>query len=271
MTNKQYIILGVFAGNTKQNKPYIRLKVANFDHKFEISVWDISKEEAPKVGQYVTFATIKENGHYKDAVKKDVQFFVAGKDNPLAILLPTIISNAEWNEVKQVLLNYCTDKILIEIIDEQMDRLLNVYAEFPAATTVHHAYKGGLLNHTYQMLNMLRGIYSVLPFQIKIEHVILGLLFHDFGKIREYVDDGVTKDMALLGHIYIGANELNAILLTKKMNPKEIKHILHCVLAHHGKLEHGSPVIPSTLEAFLVFHLDALSGHGDIYTNATCG
>jgi 3'-5' exoribonuclease len=169
------------------------------------------------------------------------------------------------------LLSFCTDPILIPIIDKEMGQKLQVYAEYPAATTVHHAYKGGLRNHTYETLNMLRGIYPTLSFPVKIEHVILGLLFHDFGKVYEYSDIGVTDNFSLLGHVYLGAKELEVILLENDVDYVEAFRIVHCVLAHHGKLEHGSPVVPCTSEAFLVFHLDALSGHGDIYANAAHG
>jgi 3'-5' exoribonuclease len=193
------------------------------------------------------------------------------KTRELPKQLPTIVSDENWNELKFLLVHCCTDEVLKSIIDEQMDRMLKLYAEFPAATTVHHAYKGGLLNHTYEALDMLLGISPHLSFSIKIEHVILGVLFHDFGKTCEYTDTGITEDYSLLGHIYLGANELNKILLERGVDPAETKRIVHTVLAHHGKLEHGSPVLPCTSEAFLVFHLDALSGHGDIYANAAHG
>ena len=270
-TKKQYIILAVTGGITKHNTPYVRLKVADLETKFEIIVWDVSYDEIPTVGQRVEFASINENKFCKSATKEDTQFFDYDKAGELSALLPTIISNNQWRELRTVLLGLCSDSALTPIIWEQMDHLYKLYIEFPAATTVHHAYKGGLLNHTYEALNMLRGIYPTLSFPVKIEHVILGLLFHDFGKTREYTDTGVTEDISMLGHVYLGAQELHNILLEKGVNSDEIKRIVHTVLSHHNKLEHGSPVVPCTPEAFLVFHLDALSGHGDIFANATHG
>ena len=271
MNTKQYIILAITTGTTKYNTPYVRLKVADFDTKFEITVWDISEDEVPTAGQRVEFARINQNNQYKDTKKEDTYFFDYDKNHELSTLLPIVVSDNEWSEVKYALLKFCTDPILTPIIDEQMDRMLKLYAEFPAATTVHHAYKGGLLNHTYEALNMLRGIYPTLSFPIKIEHVILGVLFHDFGKTCEYTNTGVTEDISFSGHVYLGAQELNSILLEKGVDTAKIKRIVHTVLAHHGKLEHGSLVVPCTCEAFLVFHLDALSGHGDIYANAVHG
>ncbi|MCL2247341.1 MAG: HD domain-containing protein [Lentimicrobiaceae bacterium] len=276
-TEKQYIILAVTVGTTRHGTPYARLKVADLDATFEISVWDISKDEVPTIGQRVYFTKIQFNKAptmqkcFFSADKENSYFLDYDKKNELSKLLPTLVPEVDWYVLKGILFVYCTDEILKSVINEQMDRMLELYAEFPAGTTVHHAYKGGLLNHTYEALTMLSGIYPMLSFPVKIEHVILGLLFHDFGKTCEYTDTGVTEDYSLLGHIYIGANELNKILLEKNVSPAEIKRIVHCVLAHHGKIEHGSPVVPCTAEAFLVFHLDALSGHGDIYANATPG
>jgi len=277
ITKQEYIILAVTAGTTKHGTPFVRLQVADFDTKFEISVWGISKNEIPTVGQRVYFTKINFNKAptmqkcFFSAEKVDAVFLDYDKNHELSEWLPKIVSDEDWNWLKKALLQYSTDSALKSIIDEQMDRMLKLYAEFPAAATVHHAYKGGLLNHTYEALAMLCGIYKTLSFPVKIEHVILGLLFHDFGKICEYTDTGVMEDYSLLGHIYLGANELNKILLEEGVDPAEIKRIVHCVLAHHGKIEHGSPVLPCTAEAFLVFHLDALSGHGDIYANATPG
>jgi 3'-5' exoribonuclease len=274
MNTKQYIILAVTGGITRHNTPYMRLKVADLETKFEISVWDISKDEMPTVGQRVEFSAINENKQYKDATKKDTRFFDYDINHELSKLLSIVVTKDQWNELKQDLLKLCNHDTLDMVINEQMDRLYELYAEFPAASIIHHAYKGGLLNHTYETLNMLRGIYPTLSFPVKIEHVILGLLFHDFGKTHEYTDTGVTEDISLLGHIYLGAQELHNILEEWGMagnHPAETKRIVHTVLSHHNKLEHGSPVVPCTPEAFLVFHLDALSGHGDIFANATNG
>ena len=85
------------------------------------------------------------------------------------------------------------DEKLIPIIKDFAFKLYEPYSKYPAATSVHHAYPGGLLNHTHQMLNMLSGLYPTLPYPIKIERCVLAILFHDYGKVYEYSKEGETQ------------------------------------------------------------------------------
>ena len=71
------------------------------------------------------------------------------------------------------------------------------------------------------------------------------------------------EDMYLLGHIYIGAHKLHTELERRGIEGEETKRIVHCVLAHHGCLEFGSPVVPCTPEAELISHLDDISAKTD--------
>ena len=74
--------------------------------------------------------------------------------------------------------------------------------------------------------------------------------------------------MYLLGHIYIGAHWLHNILKDKGIGEDETKRIVHCVLAHHGTREFGSPVVPCTQEAIVVNHIDNLSAKTDMWEGA---
>jgi 3'-5' exoribonuclease len=169
-----------------------------------------------------------------------------------------------WNNTIEQLVAYCSDATLVPIILNFADKLYKPYSEYPAATTVHHAYQGGLLNHTHQMLHMLEGLYPCLPYQIKVERCILAILFHDYGKVYEYNRQGDTQsDMYLLGHIYIGAHKLQNVLEQHGVEPEEVKRIVHCVLAHHGQREYGSPVLPCIQEAAIVTYLDNISAKVD--------
>jgi 3'-5' exoribonuclease len=152
----------------------------------------------------------------------------------------------------------------VPIIKDFAGKLYKPYSEYPAATTVHHAYQGGLLNHTHQMLHMLEGLYPCLPYQTKVERCILAILFHAYGKVYEYNRQGDTQsDMYLLGHIYIGAHKLQNVLEQHGVEPDEVKRIVHCVLAHHGQREYGSPVLPCIQEAAIVTYLDNISAKVD--------
>jgi 3'-5' exoribonuclease len=216
---------------------------------------------------------IQDNAGKKSARKADM---VPGQKpdegHPLYALLPHPIKREEWDSSIEKLLSYCTDEQLIKAIREYADVLFKPYSQYPAATNVHHAFPGGLLNHTYQMLHMLEGLYPCLPYAIKVERCILAILFHDYGKLYEYNKEGDPQSMKhLLGHIYISANRLQMTLEEKGIPKDEIYYIVHIVLAHHGQLDFGSPVLPCTQEAVIVHYLDDLSAKVDIIENTGNG
>ena len=246
------------------------LKVANKTETLNINVWDVMPTAGPAVGQTVRFASIKDNAGKKSCAGIDM---LVGSEvkagHPLYDLLPRPISRDTWDACIRHLIEYCTDSQLVTVIRDFADKLYRPYSEYPAATNVHHAFPGGLLNHTYQMLHMFEGLYPCLPYPIKPERVILAVMFHDYGKVYEYNRQGDTQpEMYLLGHIYLSAHKLNNVLDEKGIPQEEVKRIVHCVLAHHGEREYGSPVVPCTQEASIVNYLDNISAKTDIMEGA---
>ena len=263
---KEYIVTGRTNGTTKRGDPYCSLKLKNLEEEFSIAVWDVAPTEGPVVGQLVSFINIQENDGKKSAKRVDMQpGFIPNESHPLYKLIPRPIDRATWDTCLQHLTDLCSDEQLKPLVKEYGDVLFKTYAKYPAATNIHHAFKGGLLNHTYQMLHMLEGLYPCLPYHIKIERCILAILFHDYGKVYEYKPDGETRDYKyLLGHIFISANRLQAELQKHEIPEEEINYIIHIVLSHHGELEYGSPVKPCTQEAVIVNMLDNLSAKTDV-------
>ncbi len=262
---KVYIVIGRTNATTKRGDPFSTLRVKNREEEMNIAVWDLLPTDEPTVGQLVSFFNIQDNDGKRSARKPDLRpGAIAQEGHPLYDLLPRPIKRELWDTCIRHLLDYCSDEQLKSVIAETADTLFKPYSLYPAATSVHHAYKGGLLNHTYQMLHMLEGIYPTLPYAVKPEHCTLAILFHDYGKVYEYTREGETQPlMYLLGHIYISANRLQKVLEERSIPEDEINRILHIVLAHHGQLEFGSPVMPCTQEAILVNLLDNLSAKAD--------
>ncbi len=133
------------------------------------------------------------------------------------------------------------------------------YKVCPAAKTIHHAFIGGLLVHSLQLIKL---VDAILPLYTNINRdlLIFGAAFHDFGKIYELSYDGsfgYTDEGRLVGHITIGA-----VLVDRKIQaipgfPKALEwQLKHLILSHHGELEYGSPKRPHTLEAQILHHLD---------------
>ncbi len=289
----RYIVTSRTNKKDKNQRDYAELKVASAkDNVFSLIVWGLSPNEAPQVGQTVQFEEILIDDFGRKCYKEKMfpgDNAISG--DPLYDLVPHPISREDWDKCVDRLIELANSPIadegltpevkqtLCDFFKQQAGALYKPYSCHPAATSVHHAFKGGLLNHTYQMLNMLAGIIPSLPYPIKIEYCAIAILFHDWGKLLEYNREGETQEyMYLLGHIYMSANYLNNLLRellvnesdtveVKAANKRTINFIVHCVLAHHGMLEYGSPVLPCTKEAALVTHLDNISAKEDTIEN----
>jgi 3'-5' exoribonuclease len=121
-----------------------------------------------------------------------------------------------------------------------------------AAKSVHHGFAGGLLEHTLSVVKMceyMAGAYPILNRDLLFASAIC----HDIGKTRElsaFPDNDYTDDGQLIGHIVIGVEMLNdAIRTIPDFPPKLASEWKHCILAHHGELEYGSPKKPALAEA----------------------
>ena len=207
--NKEFIVLSRQDAVARNNSPYVNLKVANNEEVENICVFDVPKLSGPKVGQLVRFLNIRENQGKKSATNMDM---IVGsfptEDHPLYKLVPRPIKREVWDATLEALIGFCKDERLIGFIKEQAAALFPLYCKYPAATSVHHAFPGGLVNHTWQMLHLLEGIYPVYPYpdDIKIERIIVGILFHDWGKLCEYNIEGEKLENGyLLGHIYMSS------------------------------------------------------------------
>ena len=176
--NKEFIVLSRQDAVARNNSPYVNLKVANNEGVENICVFDVPKTSGPKVGQLVRFLSIRDNQGKKSATNMDM---IAGtfptEDHPLYNMVPRPIKREVWDATIEALIGFCKDEKLIGFIREQADELFPKYSKYPAATSVHHAFPGGLLNHTYQMLHLLEGIYPVYPYpdDIKIERIIFDI------------------------------------------------------------------------------------------------
>ncbi len=262
---KEYIVIGRSNGTTRLGSPFCNLKVKNEEEEFSLAVWDVAPEHEPRVGQLVSFLTIQDNGGKRAARRGDMRpGAMAPEGHPLYNMLPRAISRELWDATLAHLQELCADSPYRAMIGEVGEKLYQPYTQYPAATSIHHAFRGGLLNHTYQMLHMLEGIAPCLPYPVKLDHCAIAILFHDYGKTQTYNHDGEPQpENSLLGHIYLSANALHRELERRNVEPDEIERILHIVLAHHGQLDYGSPVVPCSQEAMLVHMLDNLSAKAD--------
>jgi len=161
-----------------------------------------------------------------------------------------------WESVQNPHLRALLDTILGD------EATYRAYVQAPAAKTFHHACVGGLLEHTLSVVRLVQtacGLYEELDRDLAVTVALL----HDLGKIRAYdpVSFDLTPEGSLWTHLYMGASMVEkAIDSLPGFDPELRLRVVHAVLAHHGRLEHGSPTVPMTIEAMVLHYADNLDG-----------
>jgi 3'-5' exoribonuclease len=132
---------------------------------------------------------------------------------------------------------------------------------WPAAQQIHHAYRGGFLEHVTKMAEV--GRFVARAYGASEDLVLAGVVLHDIGKLQELDYEGgsgrYTRDGNLVGHIALGLMMVRETMNGISNFPSELRsQIEHLIASHHGVREHGSPVEPKTVEAFIVASIDEL-------------
>ncbi len=145
-------------------------------------------------------------------------------------------------------------------------RLAAAYKMAPAAKNIHHACRGGLLEHVLSLCSLAR-LTSVHYKHVDSDLLITGAILHDIGKIEElsYARSfGYSAEGQLLGHIVIGLRILASKFDQLPSFPPKLRTLVeHMIISHHGELEFGSPKVPVFAEALLLHHLDNLDSKMD--------
>jgi 3'-5' exoribonuclease len=138
------------------------------------------------------------------------------------------------------------------------------YRDAPAAKRYHHSYRHGLLEHSLTVAEAVSAVSATFP-GIDRDVAVTGALLHDIGKLEAYTSDPCAIDLTdagkLQGEIPLGYYRIRRLIEEIEGFPADLAQaVLHIILAHHGALEHGSPVVPCTREATLVHMVDNLGG-----------
>jgi 3'-5' exoribonuclease len=172
-----------------------------------------------------------------------------------------------WTRLREIL-SGIRDPDLSVLIARFLDNEIfaNRFRQAPAARNLHHAFIGGLLEHTLNLLELALVVLPRYP-EVSPDLVLAGILFHDSGKTAElsyeksfdYTDEG-----QLVGHIVQAVTWIHEAARaierdTGRRFPEGVLLALkHIIIAHHGRYEYGSPKLPATAEAFVVHYLDNL-------------
>lgn len=165
--------------------------------------------------------------------------------------------DALMNKMNQIIVNM-KDEALVNTIKEAFNTYEKDFLERPAARKHHHNYVGGLLHHTVEV--MMIAYSSAKLFNCDIDVVIAASFFHDIMKIKEYTLEGEYLPYAnTVGHVTGSAMVFEELAMRNHVDYDKRMKIVHCILAHHGLKEWGSPVCPDSIEASIVHCADLMS------------
>ena len=165
-----------------------------------------------------------------------------------------------FDEMIKIVKSNLKNEYLIALTDLFIKKFKNQFEKHYGAQKIHHAYKGGLLEHTSSIIKLLIPIAEY--YSLDQETLLIGVMFHDIGKISEFdIEPSVNTTLkgGLIGHIVLSNNIF--IELKNKISdfPEDLStKIQHLILSHHGEKEFGSPEIPKTCEALCLHIADLL-------------
>ncbi len=138
------------------------------------------------------------------------------------------------------------------------ETLRTAWQRAPAAKSVHHAYMGGLLEHTLSVTQLVLTLATHYP-NLDRQCLLAGAIFHDLGKVWEFSQDLVpdyTDAGKLIGHMGLALEYLQPFLQKSGLEEELIRHFKHLILSHHGTYEFGTARLPQTPEALLLHYAD---------------
>jgi 3'-5' exoribonuclease len=189
--------------------------------------------------------------------------------------------NADWELIEKTIYTI-TDPRLRGLCEAFLKEWGERFRRTAAARNYHHARRGGLVEHTAQMMRVAKEIAPLYP-QLNLDLLIAGILFHDSGKLWENAlsENGFVMNYdergELVGHISIGLELVNS--LWRKLSAENADawktylppsedvrmHLLHLIASHHGEKELGSPVFPKTPEAMTLHYIDNLDAKLEMF------
>lgn len=154
------------------------------------------------------------------------------------------------NTVKNVYLNSLLKAFFVDDAE-----FIKEFKKHSAAKTIHHSFMGGLLEHTLSVAKLCEFYAKVYPV-LNHDLVVTAAILHDIGKVNElssFPQNDYTDQGQLLGHIVIGYEMVGKKIEKIDGFPEKLaREVKHCILAHHGELEYGSPKKPALAEAFAI-------------------
>ena len=253
-----YLCKGKRSAETRNGKPYDNLILQDKTGTLDGKVWDPNSQGIADYDEKdfieVFGDVINYNGNLQLNIRQ-IRKAEEGEYNPADYMPTTEKSVDEMYEELTAYIRQISNKYLRQVLEFYYikdEAFIKKFKAHSAAKTVHHGFSGGLLEHTLSVTRMcdyFATSYSILNRDLLLSSAIL----HDIGKVKElsdFPDNDYTDEGQLLGHIIIGAQMIHDLIKEIPDFPLDLENqLVHCILAHHGELEYGSPKKPAMVEA----------------------
>jgi 3'-5' exoribonuclease len=262
-----FLVKEMSRAETRSGKPYLMLTLMDRSGEIAGRLWENAETFLHACAPGNLVKIIGQAQAYKGALQVKIDNVLELDKNEADIGLFLLGSRRGIDEMAREILSlaksihnpFCRKLVLSFFRDNSF------WVEFqqaPAAKSMHHAYLGGLLEHTLavaKLVNMLAGLYPTLDRDL----LMTGALLHDIGKTRELAYSAFPFDYTdrgrLVGHLVIGVGMIQDTINTIPEFPEDLAtRLLHLILSHHGRYEFGSPSLPMISEAFVLNFLDDL-------------
>lgn len=243
---------------TKNGKAYENMILQDKTGLADAKIWDPNSQGIEEFGALDYVEIVAEATSFQGALQLNVKRARKAREGEYdpADYLP--VSEFDIEEMYRELMNYANQvrephlrALLKDLFVDDAD-FIRAFKFHSAAKTVHHSFVGGLLEHTLSVCRLCEYYTKAYPF-LNRDLLYTAAMCHDIGKVYELSDfpeNDYTDEGQLLGHIAMGSEMVGERARKISGFPKKLENELkHCILAHHGELEYGSPKKPALLEA----------------------
>ena len=261
-----YLCKGKRSAETRNGKPYDNLILQDKTGTLDGKVWDPNSNGIADYDEMDFIEVFGDVISYNNNLQLNLrQIRKAYEDEYVAAdYMPTTEKSTDsmFEEligyVKKIDNDYLRQAVEYYFVNDEA--FIKTFVGHSAAKTVHHGFAGGLLEHTLSVVKMCEYMVSAYPILNK-DLLYAAAICHDIGKTKElspFPTNDYTDDGQLLGHIVIGVEMISDAVRSIPGFPEQLaSELKHCIVAHHGELEYGSPKKPALAEALALNFADA--------------
>ncbi|MSR93662.1 HD domain-containing protein [Clostridiaceae bacterium 68-1-5] len=261
-----YLCKGKRTAETRNGKPYDNLLLQDKTGILDGKVWDPNSSGIADYGEMDFIEVFGDVISYNNNLQLNIRQIRRAEEGDYlpADYMPT--SEKSTESMYQELLGYIRQientylRQAVEYYFVKNEEFIRIFKGHSAAKSVHHGFAGGLLEHTLSVVKFCEYMVGAYPI-LNRDLLYAGALCHDIGKTKElsaFPENDYTDDGQLLGHIIIGVEMISQAVRSIPGFPDRLaSELKHCVIAHHGELEYGSPKKPALAEALALNFADS--------------